>query len=497
MFQLLGEANLRSVLETSILLLVCCVWTPLVLLPRFPQEAAALAGSGFGLTALFYLGKRGELPARWQEEIVRPTSIDSGLLYGTSLVSMSFAAHMLHEQQQGGEAARINFWCSIGNLVNFGWLLAFPHHPSPERVLGSACAVLGFSGRPGYVLCAVAVCELCLQLGMRGLKKSFTLGELLLVVQYFGLCTCDMLFYSVSGQSDKRHGVDLAVECGVLGCVWLAAWLIPFFRQPTGRVDPIRFYLASVVFLGGIVSPLAFAVLGENPIWFVRDFTFSTFDHVYLLAYWCVVLCVALPLIHSRVERLPLVVIRKLYHILALALFAPAIHFTRSFLSLGFGVATGLALLIEYVRACQVPPLGPWLDKYMRAYTDDRDDGIFILTHLYLLVGCACSVWATHGGEGLAAYGGVLILGAGDAAAAIVGSQFGKHPWLATGRKTVEGTVSGFLAVLVCSELVFESDLDRTQLALASLATLALEAFTTQIDNLVLPIVFTSLLRLY
>ncbi|KAH9258056.1 hypothetical protein BASA81_003619 [Batrachochytrium salamandrivorans] len=496
MFQLLGEANLRSVLETSILLFVCCVWTPLVLFPKLPQEAVALASSGFGLTALFYLGKRGELPAKWKEEIVRPTSIDSGLLYGTSLVSMSFAAHMLHEGESDSGTARINFWCSIGNLINFGWLLVFPHHPSPIRVLGSACVVLGFSGRVEYVICALGICELCLQLGMRGLKKSFTLGELLLVVQYFGLCTCDMVFYSIA-RFPTRNGVDLAVEFGVLGCVWLAAWLIPFFRQSPGQVDPIRFYLASAVFLGGVISPLAFWVLGMNPIWFVRDFTFSTLDHMYLLAYWCLVLAVALPLIHSRVKHLPLVVIRKLYHILALVLFAPAIHFTRSFLGLGFGVATGLALIIEYVRACHVPPLGAWLDKYMRAYTDDRDDGIFILTHLYLLVGCACSVWATQSNEGMAAYGGVLILGAGDAAAAIVGSQFGKHPWLSTGRKTIEGTVSGFLAVLLCSELVFESDLNRTQLVLASLATLVLEAFTTQIDNLVLPIVFTSLLRLF
>jgi hypothetical protein len=80
----LFENNPRSTLETLILLLVCCAWTPWVLFPSFPQEALALALSGPVL--LLAVGKN--LPPEWSV-VMRPVALDSGLLYGTSLVSFS------------------------------------------------------------------------------------------------------------------------------------------------------------------------------------------------------------------------------------------------------------------------------------------------------------------------------------------------------------------------------------------------------------------------
>jgi CDP-diglyceride synthetase len=89
---------------------------------------------------------------------------------------------------------------------------------------------------------------------------------------------------------------------------------------------------------------------------------------------------------------------------------------------------------------------------------DERDAGKIVLTHIYLLAGCALPslLCPTPGpGEagvgsrgGIVPYAGVLILGVGDTVASIVGTFFGKWLWVPSeGRgKTVEGTVAGWVA---------------------------------------------------
>ena len=159
---------------------------------------------------------------------------------------------------------------------------------------------------------------------------------------------------------------------------------------------------------------------------FVARFTFGSVSHIIMVIYWFIALAIGLPLIHIVAQRaeLSLIVIRKLYHLLALVMFAPAVALTPQFVSLAFGVSTALLLFLEYVRACRVPPFGVWLHTFMRSYTDSRDEGLAILTHLYLLVGCALPVWICPAGEAsLAPYAGILILGAGDAGANITSAS--------------------------------------------------------------------------
>jgi len=107
-------------------------------------------------------------------------------------------------------------------------------------------------------------------------------------------------------------------------------------------------------------------------------------------------------------------------------------------LYLSFGIATAVLLLVEYIRLFRVPPLGKSLHGFMSAYLDHRDDGPLILTHIYLLLGCAIPVWMCgsgptarplHGGQttwgvgGLAPYAGIISLGVGDAAVRALASR--------------------------------------------------------------------------
>jgi dolichol kinase len=180
---------------------------------------------------------------------------------------------------------------------------------------------------------------------------------------------------------------------------------------------------------------------------------------------------------------------------------------------LSFGVALAVLLVVEYVRIARVPPLGRAAHAYLRSYTDSRDEGTAILTHVYLLLGCALPLWLfpayapatqSHDAMPYAALGGLVVLGAGDAAGAIIGSTLGQVHWPG-GRKTLEGTLAATLASLATISLLAVWQLRNQgglgnvrwhEVLLATLLTCVLEAFTKQIDNLTLPIFYSSLLYL-
>lgn len=96
----------------------------------------------------------------------------------------------------------------------------------------------------------------------------------------------------------------------------------------------------------------------------------------------------------------------------------------------------------------------------------------------------------------LAPFAGLAVLGVGDAVASIVGVNFGRCRWPGT-QKTVEGSIAGgvaIIALLMCVDRVdgvhAASLLEWSLVVVCTILVCILEAFTTQIDNLFLPLVF-------
>ena len=114
-----------------------------------------------------------------------------------------------------------------------------------------------------------------------------------------------------------------------------------------------------------------------------------------------------------------------------------------------------------------------------------------------MLVGMAAPVWLcisadtpSSSGRISAAFSGIMILGIADSAASALGRRFGRHPLLGT-KKTVEGTLGGIAcnALAWCLlSLFFDSERTYQSFAIASLASCILEAATTQLDNIFLPL---------
>ncbi|KAL3681689.1 hypothetical protein R1sor_024645 [Riccia sorocarpa] len=159
------------------------------------------------------------------------------------------------------------------------------------------------------------------------------------------------------------------------------------------------------------------------------------------------------------------------------------------------------------VRVEKLPPFGDRIDKFMTAFTDHRDSGSLIISHFSLLLGCALPVWLNSGpgDRPLGGYAGVLSLGVLDTFASVIGFNYGKIRVSPNSKKTVEGTLAGVGALLVSVLFVIfmlpaaaRPTGFRSYLALVAAATGAgvLEAYTLQLDNAFIPLLFYALLCL-
>ncbi|KAF9906687.1 hypothetical protein EC991_000349 [Linnemannia zychae] len=144
---------------------------------------------------------------------------------------------------------------------------------------------------------------------------------------------------------------------------------------------------------------------------------------------------------------------RKYYHALAVLMFVPGYLADEPFMHIAFSVGLAALIFLEYIRYFAVVPFGKEIHLFLVGFLDGRDGGPIILSHLYLLMGCAAPVWLAEQ-HILAGLSGIFALGVGDAMASIVGKRFGRHRWPGT-IKTVEGTIAFVGSVMVAAGLIF------------------------------------------
>ncbi|XP_011620501.1 dolichol kinase EVAN isoform X2 [Amborella trichopoda] len=250
-------------------------------------------------------------------------------------------------------------------------------------------------------------------------------------------------------------------------------------------------------------------VLEVHPASWILSFIFTEpLKRLMLCIYWLIVICFSVFRFYniSKSSKIERILLRKYYHLVAVIMFVPALIFQPDFLDLAFGGAVAVFLVLEMIRVWKIWPLGDLVDQFMNAFTDHRDSDILIVSHFSLLLGCALPKWmsARFYDRPLVPFAGILSLGIGDTMASMVGYKYGVLRWSKTGKKTVEGTAAGITSVLfACSVLLplLASKgyiLSQHWLSLAVAVTLSglLEAYTTQLDNAFIPLVFYGLLCL-
>lgn len=303
---------------------------------------------------------------------------------------------------------------------------------------------------------------------------------------------------------------SLVGQCGVFGCLLTTAALVVLLPKQYSLVARMALHVAGPLLL--VESCLRCLQYTPSRSSFTRgssmtlpiqpyclhwlvDFFLSTetcspsWPRYFGLLYWLMVLVVlakpTIRIVHRTKQSV--VITRKWFHLVAVVLFAPTTHYFPELMALGYAVALCGLLILESIRR-----EAPLLDHFFRLLQDPTKDVIdgVMLSHICLILGCAIPLWLglsmeeRIGCQMLLRNWGILSLGVGDAMAAVVGKALGRFRW-GRNNRTVEGSAAMWISMMLAGSLVVEQG--SLLLEVTTLATI-LEAFTTEMDNLVLPL---------
>jgi len=470
----------------------------------------------------------------------------SGALLGLLLVPFVLAAklHLAHSTQTqeptNVEYYQLYLWLSLACGVCAIVYGALAHHSAALlAALCTACTLPYFlssilSG-VGWLTAAPPLVLFCLALWalLTHFPRSFTFGEAAVLAQAFSLFVFDALYFTLAFLqfdvapylSQPRDEVQMFLTGLIPGILLCGTVLFSTIRKSAqfsrerdaflysktknagldkGWQLAIGFYAGTLGIVVLFIHPwLSYMINGREPIIWTLRFVFGEQMRIFMCVFWVGALGGCLALIEKLKlmwPSIPNILVRKYFHALSLLLFIPAILLELQFMKLSFGVALAGLIFVEYLRLGKIAPLGEKIDSFMRTFIDERDAGSLILTHLYLLVGCAAPVWLytpanpSEDAHFLLPYLGVLLVGLGDSFASLAGMYLGRIKWPHT-KKTVEGTMAAVAVVLLaglllslCYPFVSLSLGQWLGFAWAVLCGCLLEAFTTQIDNLALPL---------
>ncbi|KAF2993313.1 hypothetical protein E8E13_000754 [Curvularia kusanoi] len=157
---------------------------------------------------------------------------------------------------------------------------------------------------------------------------------------------------------------------------------------------------------------------------------------------------------------------RKVFHGTMVAMLLPTIYIDPCFVALALALVLAIFLLLDLIRASQLPPLSRPIATFLTPYVDGRDlRGPVVVSHIFLLIGCAIPLWLSLAGVSRAGeepwkgwdvtsrdvsmVAGVVCVGMGDAAASLIGRRYGRRKWPWAGGKSLEGSLAFAVAVTV------------------------------------------------
>jgi len=423
------------------------------------------------------------------------------------------------------------FYYVLALLTSIWTTVGFEHHSLLTFLLSGSISVLSFTSVGGFDLslwpCVALIAGALLQRAvlcflLDTFRYSFSLGEALLVSQGISIATLDVLWWTM--HSSHMHGdLYFLLMAVVLGMIFIGYGLVRIFpqmrcAQPRPNTenfaldhlslrDTCVFFAYGLACVFGVIYPWLYHVLDGDP--FVKIFSFMDSQGTpcwITLCFWIVTLLVTVFLFDPRQMSWPLIILRKYYHLVSVIMFVPPLLVSlHQFVSISFGVAFSFLLFLDYLRMIPTLPGSNEVHRFMTYFVDYRDGGHIILTHLYLLLGCAIPLWIHPSSTpyslvlpSLAPYAGILVIGVGDALAALIGTRYGRHRW-ANSSKTLEGSLAAvvgvFTTMLTLRYLqIYMYDLEPlTPLSVISMLVCTLlpcmlEANTDQIDNFLLPL---------
>lgn len=201
----------------------------------------------------------------------------------------------------------------------------------------------------------------------------------------------------------------------------------------------------------------------------VQHLRLSTFGaantRLLISAYWILVIGFGLVVVFRLKDIYEVDTRRKVFHFMMVAMFLPATYIDPPFAALSLATVLAVFLILDLLRASQLPPLSKPIASFLAPYVDGRDfRGPVVISHIFLLIGCATPLWLTLAslprmGGSLAGWdvptrevsmiSGVVCVGLGDAAASLIGRRWGHRKWVWGGGKSLEGSAAFAIAVFI------------------------------------------------
>ncbi|XP_071844566.1 dolichol kinase-like isoform X2 [Apostichopus japonicus] len=405
---------------------------------------------------------------------------------------------------------RFRIWLSSALVLAGTFIVSFILMRFPQQFVEYAVFLIG-----GSVLGLSLLCHL-----MNSLPESFSLGEAMIISQGLTVLSLEVIKdFACPVTSSQKFGACLQVL--VAGTINVGFLLRPvcnrIFQNQSIRTDKVNQHNKStdLSWSGSIYFYLIFAGVNffalfpwlgfqikEFPVFYGLKFMFGSRDRVFLMTGWLVLVTLAIAVVGTTTSSST--VVRKYFHLIATGTFVSGLYYDPELICLASAGVFFIFIVLEVIRVLRVQPIGGSINDAFQVFVDDRDGGLLILTHVYLLVGLSLPIWILSGGHYLQSgkflplYSGVLSVGVGDTAASILGSQLGRYKWPET-KKTMEGTLAAVVSQTVCCHLLQSylgvvSQCHWLMIFASILLTSFLEAFTDQIDNLILPLFMFAIL---
>lgn len=362
---------------------------------------------------------------------------------------------------------------------------------------------------PGLIIFSQTIlCSLIRNELMYRAKRTFTFGEAAIVSQLsssaylvWALSCYSKLTGAGPFQLDQTTDLILNIGMSLFGLIFL-----PFYLNLIGKTSTAKYCLLAA---GGstcyIVSKNIITTSRiDDPFTWLIDYIFSTHQRLSLFSLWLSTLaaCVSLATSWTRMVGQTNCLVRKVFHLALCVVFISGYNQDIHFTSFAAGGMLTVTFLLEIIRVWNLYPIGGHLEKVCSALRGKWDNRYLTLSHMYLLVGIMLPLWILprniESQNKLSISSGLISVGVGDTAAAVVGTFYGKLRIGKSG-KTAEGFLGNIIS-MQAFKLVWIGYSDLTgELSFFMVAsfTAFAEIISRNCDNLMLPLVMLLFLEIF
>lgn len=340
-------------------------------------------------------------------------------------------------------------------------------------------------------------------------KRTFTIGESFIISQLMTMSylTWALVKYSnLTGAGPFQVSIETDIVLNI-GMIVFTIVFIPvyFFRLFRFKLMKYMLLAVSMGLSYSVSSSLIGSISDLEPLTWLVDYIFTTHQRISLFSVWLstVTACVSFSISWSRMVGQTNSLVRKIFHLAICCVFITGYSQDIVFTRFAAGGVVVILFLLEVVRAWRLEPVGNRLEDVCKSLRGKWDNKYVTVSHIYLLVGTFLPLWlipsSTSSVNKLSLSAGLIAVGVGDTAAAIVGSFLGSTKMNAKSDKTVEGLLGNAAAMLIFKQIwIGYSDfIGEFSFLLAVAFTALIESLITTCDNLILPLVMLLFMEVF